>query len=80
MTGVPEIKPYKEVTYKVKQSKFDHVPKLPGARMGLIAPSNSGKTVLLQNLILNVYRGCFARVFIYSPSVHLDQAWAPVKE
>ena len=48
--------------------------------MVLLAPSGSGETVLLSNLILNIYRGCFERVFIFSPSVDIDKTWEPVKK
>jgi len=75
----PEIKPIKVIDYKVKQSKYEHCPRLP-CRMAALGPSGSGKTVTLANLILNVYRGCWDRIYIYSPSVHLDQTWAPVKQ
>ena len=49
--------------YEFKQSKYEHVPKLP-FRSIVVASSTGGRTVLIQNLILNVYRGCFARIFI----------------
>ena len=65
-----DIKPYKHTQYTVEQSKYDQVPRLP-ARMLLVAPSGSGKTVLLTNLILNVYRNCFSRIFMFSPPVYL---------
>jgi hypothetical protein len=48
--------------------------------MILLAPSGSGKTVLLSNLILNIYRGCFERIYIFSPSIDLDSTWLPVKK
>ena len=48
--------------------------------MILLAPSESGKTVLLSNLILNIYRGCFERIYIFSPSIDLDSTWLPVKK
>ena len=34
----------------------------------------------MQNLILNVYRDCFARIFIFSPSVHNDPTFVEVKK
>ena len=73
------IKPIKLQEYTCKQSKHDIVPKLP-LRGILLAPSGSGKTVLLSNLILNVYRDCYERLYIFSPSVHVDQTRQGVKE
>ena len=73
-----EIKPIDLKEYSRKQSKHAHVPKVP-LRMILLAPSGSGKTVLLSNLILNIYRGCFERIFIFSPSIDIDATWGPVK-
>ena len=31
-------------------------------------------------MILDIYRGCFERVYMFSPSVHIDAAWRPVIE
>ena len=73
------IKPIRLQEYTCKQSKHDIVPKLP-LRGILIAPSGSGKTVLLSNLILNVYRDCYERLYIFSPSVHVDQTWQAVND
>jgi superfamily II DNA or RNA helicase len=73
------IKPIKLQEYTCKQSKHDIFPKLP-LRGILLAPSGSGKTVLLFNLILNVYRDCFERIYIFSPSVQVDQTWQAVKD
>ena len=47
---------------------------------GLIcAASGSGKTYLISSLTLDMYRNCFQRVFIFSPSVHIDHTREPVK-
>jgi hypothetical protein len=73
------IKPIKLQEYTCKQSKHAIAPKLP-LRSIILAPSGSGKTVLLANLILNVYKGCFERIFVFSPSVQLDQTWQAVKD
>ena len=73
------IKPLKLQDYTCKQSKHDIVPKLP-LRGIWLAPSGSGKTVLLSNLILNVYLDCYERLYIFSPSVHVDQTWQGVKD
>lgn len=77
--SVPLIVPHKTKTYQIKQSKFDVVPKLPFKSI-IYAPSNSGKTVLITNLIENVYRGVFERIYIFSPSISVDDAWKSTKQ
>lgn len=75
----PLIKPAKMKTYESKQSKYHHCAKLPMRAIAL-GPSGSGKTVLLQNMILDIYRDCFSRIYIFSPSIDVDQTWEPVKK
>ena len=29
-------------------------------------------------MILDIYRNCFSRVYIFSPSIHVDATWVPV--
>ena len=41
----------------------------------MVASSTGGKTVLIQNQILKIYRGSFERIYIFSPSVHVDDTW-----
>ena len=65
--------------FTCKQSKHPVMPKLP-LRGVILAPSGSGKTVLLSNLILKMYRGCFERIYVFSPSVNVDQTWEAVKK
>ena len=67
----PDIKPISVKQYDVKQSKYEQVPKLP-CRSILIGSSSSGKGVLLQNLILDIYKDCFERVYVFSPSIFVD--------
>ena len=43
-------------------------------------PAVQGKTVYLCNLVLDIYRNCFERVIIFSPSINLDNTWLPVKQ
>ena len=74
----PDIKPIAVRQFEVKQSKYEQVPKLP-CRSILLGASNSGKGILLQNLILDIYRDCFERVYIFSPSINVDHTWLPVK-
>ena len=74
-----DIKPINMTEYTCKQSKHTHLPKVP-LRMILLAPSGAGKTVLITKLILNQYRGCFERIYVFSPSIDLDNTWLPVKK
>ena len=77
--NIPKIEPPKVQEFNVKQSKYDMVGKLP-TRAILVGPSGAGKGVLLTNLILDVYRGCFSRIYIFSPSIHVDYNWHAVKQ
>jgi hypothetical protein len=76
---IPVVEPIKLKEYESKQSKYQMVAKLP-MRSVLLGPSGSGKTVLLVSMILDIYRDCFARIYIWSPSVFVDQSWEPVKK
>ena len=75
----PKIQPISVQEYHVKQSKYAVCGKLP-IRSVILGPSGSGKTVLLQNMILDIYRDCFSRIYVFSPSIEVDQTWKPVKE
>jgi hypothetical protein len=66
-------------SFTCKQSKHGTVPNLP-LRGVILAPSGNGKKVLLANLILKVYRGCFERIYVFGPSVNVDQTWEAVKQ
>ena len=76
---MPDVKPIDEIKYDFKQSKHEVVPKLPMRAM-IVGPSGSGKSILLVSMILDIYRGAFERIFIWSPSVNLDSIWLPVKK
>jgi len=78
MSNIPKIAPIKVQEFEVKQSKYNMVGKLP-TRAIVCAPSGGGKTVLLSNLILDIYRNCFSRIYIFSPSIDIDYTWTPVK-
>ena len=50
-----------------------------------MGPSKSGKTVTLISAILEQYRtadgsSVFERIYIFSPSIEIDDGWKPVKE
>ena len=76
---IPKVEPIDIPEYKYKNSKYEMMPNLP-ARMLCVASSTGGKTVLIQNLILKIYRGSFERIYIFSPSVHVDDTWTAVKK
>ena len=50
----PNIKPIKVKEYSSKQSKYEVCAKLP-SRSVILGPSVSGKTILLQNMILDMF-------------------------
>ena len=77
--STPQIKPIKVPEHTSNQSKYGHAAKLP-TRSLILAPSGGGKTVLLQNMVLDIYKDCFSRVYIFSPSIDVDMTWNPVKE
>ena len=73
------VKLYKTPEFTVAQPPDPVVCRTPSNGI-LCAPSASGKTVLLVSMILSQYRGCFSRIFVFSPSVMIDSAWQPVKD
>ena len=60
---LPNIRPIDEITYEFPQSKYEVVPKVP-FRAIITGSSGSGKSVLLTNMVLDIYRNVFS-VFIY---------------
>jgi hypothetical protein len=79
MNNTPIIKPIDVKEYTSKQSKYDVVGKLP-LRDIILGPSGAGKGILLSNMILDIYKGCFDRIYIFSPSINVDKTWVPVKD
>ena len=79
------VKPHKTDNYDFAQSKHEQLPTIP-FRAIVAAPSGTGKTVLLQSMVLELYRTksgktpfC-SRIYIWSPSVNVDPAWKPVNK
>jgi hypothetical protein len=78
------VKPAATDQYEFAQSKYQQLPEIP-VRAIVAAPSGAGKTVLLQSMVLDLYRtksgkSPFSRIYIWSPSVNVDPAWVPVKK
>ena len=75
----PNLKPIDEITFEFPQSKYEVVPTVP-FRALITGPSGSGKSVPLTNMVLDFYKGVFSRIYIWSPSIHVDTIWNPVKK
>ena len=70
--------------YTSKQPRDGVVPPVPCTGI-FLGPSKSGKTVAIISAILEQYRtadgsSVFERIFLFSPSIHIDDGWKPVKE
>ena len=55
MDLTPDVKPIKTKQYDVPESKYKQVGKLP-FRSIVLGSSGSGKTILLQNMIIDIYK------------------------
>ena len=55
MDAVPDIKPIKTKQYDVPESRYKQAGKLP-FRSIILGSSGSGKTILLQNMIIDIYK------------------------
>ena len=75
----PDIKPLSTTQFNAKQSRYSMCAELP-MRSIILGPSGSGKSVLLQNMIYDIYKGCFEKIFIISPTIHIDKSWSPIKK
>ena len=56
---VYDVQPLPSKTYEFKQSAYEDVPGPLPASILITAPSNSGKSVMLQNMITSIYKNCF---------------------
>ena len=86
MKATPEIKPAKGMrTFQFQQSRYKHLEGMNVCRSLVIGASGSGKGVLLQSLLLDVFtdpsgRSLFQRTYIFSPTINSDHTWEPVKK
>ena len=77
--SVPKIEPVKGMrSFTTKQPPYKHLEGHLPTRQLLVGASGSGKGVYLQSAILDVYRDCFARIVIFSPTASSDHTWEPV--
>ena len=79
-SATPSLKPIELKEHTCKQGHYGYiVPKILMRGM-LVGPSGSGKTVFLTNMILDIYKGCFSIIHIWSLSITIDSTWKPVKD
>ena len=71
------VEPTKSKEFIVKQSKLQIADTIPFRSM-LISPSTGGKSTLMVHLIMKVYKDCFSKIYMFSPTVNSDPAWGPV--
>ena len=74
-----KIKLFPTAEYGSKQPSDPVVPLVPCTGI-FLGPSKSGKTVALISMILEQYRGVFEKIYIFSPSINIDDGWIPVKK
>ena len=79
MPPTTAIKVHPTADWTTRGSKHEHLPPTPLKGI-ILGPSGSGKMVVLVDMILRLYRGAWERIYIFSPSVHIDSSWAPVKD
>ena len=73
----PIIEPINVRQFEFKQSEHEMADKLP-FRSIVVSASQGGKGISIQNLVLRIYRGCFERIYIVSPTAHIDEAYREV--
>ena len=74
---IPKIEPINVKQYEFNQSPYPQADKLP-FRSIIVSASQGGKGILIQNLVLKIYRGCFERIWVVSPTAHIDEAYKEV--
>ena len=54
-------------------------PRVPGSGL-ILGPTGSGKSSLCVSMLLGPYKPVFSRIYVFSPSVDIDDLWEPVKK
>jgi hypothetical protein len=66
-------------SFGATKGHFAHLPS-PSLRMAFCGVSQSGKGCCILDLLLRHYRGCFVRIYLFSPTALLDKSWEPLKK
>ena len=75
----PELGAIRCKTFECRQSRYAPiVPSLP-LRACAFGPSGVGGSRTCWSTCASVYRDCFSRIYVFSPSVNIDHVWDPVK-
>ena len=79
---MPDVTPLKLPKYDIAQSPTAMFQGAIPMRGLLISPGSGGKTTLISRLILDKdkFRNVWDRIYIFSRSCKVDDAWAPVRE
>ena len=64
--------------FKTKQPPYPHMEGWLSARALLTMPSGNGKGICMLNLALKFWRGCFSRIYLFSPTSDVDHTWSPL--
>jgi len=74
------VKPISVERDRPQRRKIDPRLPQPPFRLGLIAPTGGGKTVLAVNLLMRAhfYREYFERVFVWSPTIQENPEWKEI--
>ena len=65
--------------YKTKQPPYPHMEGWLASRCLLTNPSGGGKGIAMLNLALKFWRGCFSRIYLFSPTADVDHTWGPLE-
>ena len=75
------VKPPKQLKkYKTKQPPYAHMEGWLPCRCLLTNPSGGGKGIIMLNLALKFWRGCFSRIYLFSPTSDVDHTWSPLEQ
>lgn len=74
--ATPLREPYTSVEYTCKQPKYEQGERVPLRSLAL-GPSGAGNGVLLQRLTSDIYKDCSGRMYLLSPSIHIDHTRRP---
>ena len=79
-TDVPQFNPGKTPKWTVKQSRFKHCNTFLPVRSLVCGPSGSGKGVFLTSSMLDMWRGCFQKIYVMSPTAFIDSQWSELRK